>query len=439
MLDTYLNLFGTSQDFIHFFCIPGQTVINSHLNGGKYFVSLWRDCCVTDIGEIDKTQSCFSNYWMARKKYFIEYCLFIKEFAERIRNHPLGMENGKYYNGKLSKPKLKILCGKTHYPILPFLIERCTIGYFMTLGFKEVRRKDGFLCLSLKDNLDNSCELQSDYMPEFISNYIKPNPNSNRKLILYLFHEMNINVEYFLKNGIYEKEDTDFLIIVNDPCIKLDIYDLQNKKNVFILYRKNLGFDFGGWHDGLKENERWKNYDYFMFLNSSVIGPISQNLQWGEQFFKDFEEFPYLGITGTTINFTHGLHVQSMSFALKYRFLEYLFNSHQIFYHPATKDEAIFNCEIKLSKLCLNLNLGIKTKMEFYNRQIHPQIIYLKTYVKEKKGNINSSPKEITKIIKDKYELIFVKNKFYNGAKNSIDEEFTKELLKEDSLIKIND
>jgi hypothetical protein len=433
-LDNYIKLFGTSQDFIHFFCIPGQTVLHSHLNGGKYFTSLWNDCCLDDIGELDKTQSCFSNYWMAKKPYFLNYCTFLKDFADRIYNHPLGMENGKYFNGKLSKENLIKLCGKPYYPILPFLIERCTIGYFMTLGFQEVRRKNGFLCLSLKDNLDNVDNFEGgEVIPALtILDYTKANPASEKKLILYLFHEMNVNVDYFLKHGIYEKDDTDFVIIVNDLNIQLDHYNLKEKKNVYFLYRENYGFDFGGWYDGLKFEERWKNYNYFMFLNSSVIGPFSSTPwteHWAEHFFNDFNEFPFLGISGTTINFTHGLHVQSMTFALKFGFLEYLLNTNQIFYHPLTKDEAIQNCEIKLSKICLTLNLGIKTKMEFYNRQLlQPKIIYLKTLLKKRKGNINSSSKEILKFIKNKYELIFVKNKFYNGSKNSIDVEFTKQL-----------
>lgn len=146
-LNTYLEKFANEQDFMHFFCIPGKTVINSYLNGGKNFVNLWSDHCIEVIGEIDKTQSCFSNYWMAKKIYFLEYCEFIKGFIKTIYNNPLSMENGYYNGGNLSNDRLLKLCGKPYYPILPFLLERCTIGYFEKQGFKECRRKNGFFCM----------------------------------------------------------------------------------------------------------------------------------------------------------------------------------------------------------------------------------------------------------------------------------------------------
>ena len=39
--------------------------------------------------------------------------------------------------------------------------------------------------------------------------------------------------------------------------------------------RNNIGYDFGGWSNALLTNDLYKNYDNFIFANSSVIGPLS--------------------------------------------------------------------------------------------------------------------------------------------------------------------
>ena len=44
-----------------------------------------------------------------------------------------------------------------------------------------------------------------------------------------------------------------------------------------VLFRDNIGYDFGGWSDALLLNDLYKNYDYFLFVNSSVIGPFIDN------------------------------------------------------------------------------------------------------------------------------------------------------------------
>ena len=38
--------------------------------------------------------------------------------------------------------------------------------------------------------------------------------------------------------------------------------------------RENLGYDFGAWSYGLYTDDLYKNYDTFIFVNSSVVGPF---------------------------------------------------------------------------------------------------------------------------------------------------------------------
>lgn len=153
----------------------------------------------------------------------------------------------------------------------------------------------------------------------------------------------------------------------------------------------------------------------------------------GGTFFKDlYITENNIALTGTTINYQHGLHVQTMCFALKYGFLEYLLNTKHIFKdNILTKEEAI-KCEINLSKICLGYNYSIQTKLKYYLNQLNNIQLGIdnKTVIQKKiKDNINSSPKQILDIIKNPKELIFIKNKFYKDNTNYIDEEFSNALI----------
>jgi len=44
---------------------------------------------------------------------------------------------------------------------------------------------------------------------------------SNKTLILYVFHEYNERVKYFIKNAIFEDENVDFIMISNNKKITL--------------------------------------------------------------------------------------------------------------------------------------------------------------------------------------------------------------------------
>lgn len=150
-VDQYLSKYGTDQDFIHFLAHPTRKVNQSFLNGKDKFVEIWKECCENEIGSIYETPACFRNYWMASKPLFLDYCKFLKDFIVKVKEHPLAMQNSNYYGGKLTKQKLLKLCGVPHYPILPFIIERCTIGYFLKQGLELFRRKGSYLSLKLKD------------------------------------------------------------------------------------------------------------------------------------------------------------------------------------------------------------------------------------------------------------------------------------------------
>ena len=88
-------------------------------------------------------------------------------------------------------------------------------------------------------------------------------------LVLYVFHTYNNRVKHFLNYCIYNDPFVDFIVMSNNKDNEITVPD-----NVKILYRDNIGFDFGGWSDALLTNNLYENYDKFIFVNSSVIGPF---------------------------------------------------------------------------------------------------------------------------------------------------------------------
>ena len=78
-----------------------------------------------------------------------------------------------------------------------------------------------------------------------------------------------------MKNGILK--DVDYFFIINGSC-SLNINKIISKKNIYnkltninIIYRDNKGYDFGAYNYVI--NNYNLNYDYYFFMNSSVIGP----------------------------------------------------------------------------------------------------------------------------------------------------------------------
>jgi hypothetical protein len=163
--------------------------------------------------------------------------------------------------------------------------------------------------------------------------------NINNKLCcLYAYYEKNEdyknNFKFFLENGIYN--EVDYYIIINGNC-SVDIPKLDNIK---IFKRENIGYDFGAFSHALKRID--KEYDYYIFLNTSVKGPYlnDKSTKWYKPFLKLFN--PNVKLVGTTINILDNLrdnrnrledlynhkgpytHVQSMFFVIDNEYLNYL-------------------------------------------------------------------------------------------------------------------
>ena len=148
----------------------------------------------------------------------------------------------------------------------------------------------------------------------------------DKMLVLFVFHEYNDRVKHFIKTSIFYDENIDFIIISNNKTNCFEAPDYVKK-----LFRKNIGYDFGGWSDALLINNLYKNYKNFIFVNSSVIGPFiapGYKGKWTDIYINGLQN--NVKLFGSTIN-TCGdplnqSHVQSYIFSMNKTTLEYLIN-----------------------------------------------------------------------------------------------------------------
>jgi hypothetical protein len=225
-----------------------------------------------------------------------------------------------------------------------------------------------------------------------------------RTLVIYVLHEINKNVEYFLKNGIFKKHLTDFYIIINSLTVRLVHPDAT------IINRENIGHDFGGWSYCLFQKIDGKYlhelYDNFLFINSTVRGPFLPEWcydNWIDLFLNKITNVDKL--IGTTVGSYQGFsHIQSMMFCTDRIGLDILINSN-IFtpiIRPMNKVDVIFSKEIGMSSKILAANYNISCMLTKFRG------CDFRTYKHSKDLNIFANDSYFG-IEVHPYEVIFIK------------------------------
>jgi len=252
---------------------------------------------------------------------------------------------------------------------------------------------------------------------------------TNKIACLYSYYEKNDlyknNVLFFINNAILPT--VDYFIIVNGNQT-INFYQYK-KENIYFLYRDNEGFDFGAYADALTSIVK-KKYDYYFFINTSVIGPLFKNEQHREwpDYFIDLFTDDNVKVVGTSINTTclnsfmqhwrdlYGnknvfSHVQSMFFCIKQDYLDYLnsldfFNTEKI--NELHIHEIVIQKEVGLSQLAINNGWNINSILSKYKgldyRNIHENINTC-----SENGDPYFHGTYFNESI-DKYEVIFFKN-----------------------------
>jgi hypothetical protein len=232
-----------------------------------------------------------------------------------------------------------------------------------------------------------------------------------KTLVVYVFNIYNERVQYFIQNAIFEDKDVDFLIVANGVNISLQLPDY-----VKVLNRQNIGFDFGGWSDGISINNNYQNYDYFIFANASIIGPFLPRYykgKWTDIFIEGLtDDIKLFGSTINTCGRQELAHVQSYIFSMDKQTLEYLRikNIFSTQHYPKNMYEAVWHKEVPMSRIVLENGWNIGCLMNHYKnvdfrKQINVELlddIACPTYFTES-------------LFRNFYEVVFIKgNRFPN-------------------------
>lgn len=212
-----------------------------------------------------------------------------------------------------------------------------------------------------------------------------------KTVCMYAYYEKNDeykkNLTHFLENAI--TDDIDYFIIINGQCtVELP----TARKNITIVRRENRGFDFGAWEHCIKKVLKRK-YDYYVFLNSSVIGPIGVGAnEWLPKFLELFNDGPDIKLVGTSINVLMGLwkgyeysypppytHVQSMFFVLNRQGFEFLlergfFDDEETLNKTTDMKYMVTQKEIKMSQLILKNGWNINAILSKYRGKDYREI-----------------------------------------------------------------
>ena len=241
--------------------------------------------------------------------------------------------------------------------------------------------------------------------------------------VIYVFHEINDRVQYFIRNCIFESPDVDFYIVANTHSIRLEFPSYIKTMN-----RNNVGFDFGAWSDCLFKNDMYKNYDNFIFANSSIIGPflpVYFNGRWTDIYINGLRD--NVKLFGSTINATgdscgvqHSpkdvAHIQSYIFSADREAVEYLMKC-KIFdntTHISNFRDTIPQKEIQMSRKIIENGWNIGCLMKYYKGvDFTFQSKIPEEYTSPFIGDV-MWPESYNKVW-DKCELVFIKGNRINA------------------------
>lgn len=185
-------------------------------------------------------------------------------------------------------------------------------------------------------------------------------------VIIYTYFQSDssdYNLTYFVNKELSYKPNIDYIIIINGYKYDINI-KFPDLPNLIIIGRENEGYDFGGHNHALEYIEQnSKNYDYYFFMNSGVIGPIIPHYftetHWTNIFIKKINE--RVKLVGTTIvclphhdDGGYGPKVEGFFFMVDNIGLKIIKEQQTVFCNHVDKYSAIINGEYGLSKCILN-------------------------------------------------------------------------------------
>lgn len=250
-------------------------------------------------------------------------------------------------------------------------------------------------------------------------------------VVVFVFHEYNRNVKFFLKQGVKANSQVDYVVVHNiehfseQPSASVRILEEDGQRSkVTMVKRANLSNDWGAYSESLLHFDA-NQYKYFVFLNSTMRGPFVPPYvteHWTQLFTRKLNSD--VGLVGSTINpYNCQPHVQSMMMAMDRRVLD-LAREHQKFFEPSQsveKSRLITEHEVGLSTLVLENGLNIDcmvTAFQGVDWREKPEIKFPTTLRKSDLwGDRNYFGHNL-----HVYETVFFKtNRYYNDAHTNLE------------------
>jgi hypothetical protein len=237
----------------------------------------------------------------------------------------------------------------------------------------------------------------------------------SKTLVLFVYHIYNKRVKHFLRKCIFYDPNVDFVVISNHgfPPPYVPPY-------VKVFVRPNVGYDFGGWsHALIAENEPGKklyeNYDRFIFVNSSVMGPFLPPGfpgRWTDIYLNGL--VGNVKLFGSTINGMESpetnAHVQSYIFSMDKEALEYLMACEifSVTNYAKTFNDAIVTKEILMSRKLIENGWNIGCLMPQYRGvDFTFKTRSVNSYAVNNWGDVMN--KESRNVSWNEYQLVFIK------------------------------
>lgn len=153
-----------------------------------------------------------------------------------------------------------------------------------------------------------------------------------------------------------QNPDIDYIMVINGRVYNSNI-PIPSIPNLVVIYRDNIGFDFGGHAEALQYIDSiGKNYDYYFFMNSGVLGPFMRDhkTHWSSKFIERIND--RVKLVGTRIicldpsdSGGYGPKVGGFFFMTDAFGLRLLRESGTVFCNHTTKRDAIILGEYGLS------------------------------------------------------------------------------------------
>lgn len=208
-----------------------------------------------------------------------------------------------------------------------------------------------------------------------------------KTVVVYVFHIMDRNVRFFFRHGLIADPRVDYVIVQNVPewtrghPIERNMEKNIGESKVSWIKRPNRGNDWGAYSEGIRSIDI-QNYDFFVFLNSTMRGPflplyVDHVLHWTQLYTGKLSDT--VAMVGATVNYNRGApHVQSMLMVEDHRALEIHLEKDIIFStdRNVRKFDLIKAHEIGSSKVLLDEGYNISCMLSAYRdidwRKVRP-------------------------------------------------------------------